>query len=210
LDVKASNLETYGNREKTKNKTDLLSYLLPVLKSAGLSGRVYYESTCHSDDDHSMPLPKIKVKSPLKNQRPVDAVREILRNNKNFDVVYDRMGIIKIYIPKYRDKAMDIYIPVITFGKFNQYDSSLAINNIWQNYEVRRGLASLGKRSSTMPIDRIFPPPDERNPHLPESLKNISVDGVLDLISKTFNEVVFYGSCISGGRFTSYSYPISE
>ena len=70
-----------------------------------------------------------------------------------------------------------------------------AITAILKTKEFEAALRKLGLAEPLVIFGAGVMQPDDRFPHLPRSIKSMTIDEALDLIAKTFHGVVFYGAC---------------
>ncbi|HEV2228624.1 MAG TPA: hypothetical protein VGR86_06660 [Steroidobacteraceae bacterium] len=177
-------------------------YLLPVLASAGKTGRIYYEAICPRVKDHPLAFPQIEVCAPLTNATDLAAVRSVFREEKGVLVSEDPSGIIRVRIGRVPDAILQTRVSILKLTPIDQFNVLPAIWAINSAPEVQ----SAGERLhivlpmrviASMPVMR----PAEGLPHLPAELSNVTVDQALDMVARTWGRIVFYGACTEPGTY---------
>src|SRR5579859_4247580 len=75
------------------NEKEILRYLWPVLKSAGLAGRIDYQTSCSANENDPVFFPKIDLQPPSPSAVGLTAVQEIFKSNKTVEVTEETPGI---------------------------------------------------------------------------------------------------------------------
>ena len=89
-------------------------------------------------------------------------------------------------------------IHVLTFTPRQRYNVQDAIWAIEQTKEVEGKVRELKlEYSPTVFTGRVLEPAAGL-PHLPMSLRNVTMDEALDRVAQTFGELIIYGECVSG------------
>lgn len=191
LDVSGS---PKGLAESQRSLDDVLKYLRPALKSAG-SGRIYYSTVCSANDNTALPFPHVDVGPPSKDKRDLAAVREIFKNKKEVIVTEDLSRMIRISIGKPSSAILQTRIHSLTLTPDQQYNPGLAVIAFETAREVKSAERELGFAHPLTLLDMNVSEPEKGKPHLPTSVKDITLDQALDLIAKTFGGIVMYGTC---------------
>jgi hypothetical protein len=194
-----------GVRLIARNQATVLKYLEPVSYSSGKVVRLYYVVQCHATDVE-MPFPAVRVGPPSENSTGLAAVREIFRDDKNVTVTEEPMGVIRVSIGKVPTAILQTRLSSVNLDKDQQYDPRLAIGAIESTKEMEAAERSLGLAgvsllagTAQLPLSGI--------PHLPKSLKNLTVDQALDVIAKTWQGPVVYGVCANqSNRYGTKTY----
>ena len=179
------------------NEDKMLKHLRPALRSAGNAARLYYHIDCHTTGGDPLPFPLTKTQPPQQDERGVPAVQAIFRNDTNVTVEQEPSGLVAIRIGKVSAQILETKLASLNFEPMDQYNPTEAIGVIEGTKEFQDAARSLGIKpvwSYSAPLVQ----PRTELPHLPASLKDATVQEVLDLIAKTFNGIVIYGEC-SGG-----------
>jgi hypothetical protein len=194
-----------------RHQESVLKYLRPALMGSGGAGRIYYSMVCASEaEDGPLAFPEVKAGPPSKEKLGVTAVREIFKNDKQVKVSQDRSGMIRVMIGQPASSLLQTKIPSLSFKPDEQYNGELAIWAIFNAKEVEAAMRRLRLElpetifsgSTTEPEEgRIFP-------HLPPSLKNVTIDQALDEVARAFGGIVIYESCTdaAGKRFVSIDF----
>lgn len=186
-----------------RNEDAVLKYLRPALNSAGKAARLYYRAPCQATDRDPVPFPLTEVQPPSKGKIGVTAVREMFRNNKDVMVTEGRSEIIRIRIGKISAAILQTKISLLTLKPMGQYNPTLAISAIESTKDVEVAMRRLGLRLPPTFFVQLLAEPAKGLPHLPPSMRNVTVDQALDSVAKTFRGIVIYGACprLSGVRF---------
>ena len=183
-----------GLREvSNRNKDTVLKYLRRVASSSDIAIRLYYLGDCSPNDEEPIPFPFIKAQAPPKGTTALASVRAIFENDKNVSVT-EESGIIRIWIGKVPTDILRTRLSFLSLDPIGQYNPNQAIIAINNTKEMEAAMRSLGlspvwSASSSRAL------PAEELPHLPASIKDVTVEQVLDLMAKTWDGPVIYGAC---------------
>jgi hypothetical protein len=187
--------------ESEANKRAVIEYLKPVLKSARKVGRIYYSASCQADDARLVAFPKIRLQKSSINKMGVAAVREIFGDNKGIDIREERPGIISVWIGIVPANILQARISELRFEPMARYNPIVAISAIGHSREVESAMLKLGLSDPVLYSNVILVVPDERFPHLPSTVADVTMDGALDSVAKTFGGIVLYGVCNKPRRY---------
>lgn len=177
------------------NRDAVLKSLRRIASSSELAIRLYYRGACSPNaKDDPIPFPFTKVQPPSKGKTGVTAVREIFKNDKNVAVTEDA-GIIRIWIGKVSTEILRTKLSLLTLDPMGRYNPGQAIIVINNTKEMQIAMRSLGltpvwSASSSRTL------PGKDLPHLPASIKDVTVEQFLDLMAKTWDGPVIYGACV--------------
>jgi hypothetical protein len=183
-----------GLREvSNRNKDTVLKCLRRAASSSDIAIRLYYLGDCSPNDEEPIPFPFTKVEPPSKGKTGLASVREIFKNDKNVAVT-EEAGIIKIWIGKVPTEILRTKLSSLTLDPIEQYnpdEAIIAINNTKEMQAAMRsfGLSAVWSASSSRTL------PAKELPHLPASIKDVTVEQILDLMAKTWDGPVIYGAC---------------
>jgi hypothetical protein len=183
-----------GNRQ---TEIRILNYLEPVVKSSGVTVRIYYQAACQPSrtiEVLPLPFPAIGVQPPRRSGSPLERVRQIFAKNADVAVVESPRGIIRVTIGKVSGAILRTKISSIRFDRYQRYTRHLAISALKETNEFQQALDPLGLQTVS-DFDSSVQGPHPGLPHLPESMKDMTTDQILDVIAKTFSGVGFYGEC---------------
>jgi hypothetical protein len=178
-----------------QNQRAVLKYLWPVLKSAGVAARIYYQAVCQPDEDHLIVFPQIDVQPPSRGQTGLIAVRHMFRSNKNVTVTQDGDGMIRIRIGQFPDALLQTRIATVAFDPIEQYNYMLALGAIETTSEVQSAMGKLKIHAPSRVYDMLTVQPADGLPHLPPEIPNVSMDQALDSVATAFRGIVLYGAC---------------
>lgn len=178
-----------------QNELAIVRYLLPTLKSVGKAGRVYYPASCPSGADDPVLFPKIDFKPPPKAASGLSAIKAMFLKNKQVSVTEDPPGIVRITVNNVSDAVLKTRISKVTLNPVSQYNEILAIEAIVGSVEVQSAMARLKIRVPLRAMDMPIIEPDERLTHLPPVIANVTMDGALDSVARTFHSIVLFGAC---------------
>ena len=195
-----------GSREVSdRNRDAVLKYLRQVAQSSDIAIRLYYRGACDPKAEDPIPFPFVNVQQPSKGKTGLAALREIFKKDKSVTVT-EETGIIRIWIGTMPTAILRTKLSVLTLDELGQYNPDEAIIAINNSKEMETAMHSLGvipvwSASSSRAL------PAKELPHLPASMRNVTVEQILDLMAKTWDGPVIYGACAvpadanGGGRF---------
>ena len=185
---------TRGNRQTEMRIRD---YLESVVKSSGITVRIYYQAACRPSRNIEvlpLPFPSIRVQPPARSGSPLERVRQIFVKNADVTIVQSPRGIIRVTIGKVSGAILRTKISSMRFDRYQRYTRHLAISALKETNEFQQALDTLGL-DTVSDFDSSVQGPHPGMPHLPQSMKDMTADKVLDVIAKTFSGVGFYGEC---------------
>jgi len=182
-----------------RNQDMFLHDFGPVLKASGGVGRLYLGSECVGDSEDLF-FPRMELKSEDKGKAGIDALRDVLAKIKDVAVAERRPGIIGISIGTISNDLLRTKIQVLRLKPLERYNELLAIKAIFGTREVETKMRE--QRMDPAPMVVIHPilDPDSKLPHLPASMKNLTVDEALDQVAQTFRGLVIYEECAGHKR----------
>lgn len=174
----------------------VVNSLMPILKSAGRVGRIYYQATCPPDEHFPLAFPRIAVHaSSSKGGNALASIRRLFQRNELATVVEDKDGIIRVKIGTVSDIVLRTPIAALHFDLESQYNYLLAIGTILKVPEVQAIMEKLNVRVPARPYHIHVVPPSDAQPHLPSVITNVTMDQALDVVARTWGGVVLYGAC---------------
>lgn len=211
---------SFGTTEREENK--LRDVLAPVLTSTGSTARLYFTTQCSmehgnfAEDERPYPqFPHLSLAHNSGNVTPLEAVREILRNQQDTAVTEDRSGLMRITIGAVPAALLGTRIARLTFTPTERWNPYPAIWAIERAPEIKMAMRTLNLRLPPLrTIDIILGPTgDNRYPHLPSALEGVTMDQALDAVATSFKQLVIYGECTQpngGGTISIYFTPLTE
>ncbi len=176
----------------------VLQYLKPAL-DGGTSVRFSYSASCLATTNFP-PIPPIRLRAPSSRFTGIDAVRSVFESDRHLTVTKGPDGIAKITVGKVPTNILETHIALLKLQPIEQYNPSKVIDALESTKELKDAVKSSGLLLvQALGVQLLHDPgPNDRAPHLPAVLLNISIDQVLDMVAVTFGGVVTYGICTAG------------
>ncbi len=192
-----------------QNADIMFDYLLPVVYASGNPVRLYYRGACPSTGSGDpVPFPMLKLQPPSKSKVGLDAIRQIFQRDRNVTVREGLTGIIRIWIGKVPAAILETKISRLDLNRdpADRYNPDGILQAIMATKEMNAAGDTLGFiRPTTLGYSGVVP--DDRLPHFPATLRNMTAEQILDKMAKTWARriVVMYGVCAKpaepgGGR----------
>lgn len=182
-----------------RGEDELRAALAPALAPVGSAARLYFATQCSRDNENTFaPFPRLTLAPANAQATSLDAVRAIFRYEREA-AVEDRAGIIKITLGVVPTDLLSTRIARLTLASQARWTPYNAIDTIQNAPEVQTAMRRLNIRfpGGLRIVDIISGPTgDNRYPHLPSSLENVTMDQALDAVAKTFRGLVIYGVCM--------------
>jgi hypothetical protein len=180
--------------QNERNKRSLLKYLQPALQSLGGIARLNYATTCYAKDGSPMPFPKIKTQAAEPGKMGLAVIESVFRGDSRV-FVKARAGMVEITVGDLPREILETRIHSVRFERIEQYNPTMAINAIESTVEVKLAMRQGGYEFPVVISDMLVVTPEEGRPHLPQSLRELTLGQALDLIAKTFGGISTYGVC---------------
>lgn len=150
----------------------------------------------------------------LKSADP-SRVSYLLAHSKKVTIWRGKAGQLRVLVGDVSAELLTTKITRVSFKTIERYNAIEAINAITQTKEIQAKLGELGLRQpATIPPSYIqMPEPDDDRPlpHLPASIKNVTMEEALDQVAETFDCVIIYaGWTEDGKRWFSVDYAVGE
>jgi len=175
------------------NADAVLNAVLPTLDFAGKAGRLDYNAICRGKGFESVLFPRVFVQPPSNGTTGVIAVHEIFRNDNTVVVTEGPPGIIKIRIGKMPDEILQTKLSLLTLTPEEQYNGGIAFGALGRNEDFKAAMDQLGIRPVPVLSDYSLNPTLPTLPHLPSSMRNVTVEQAVEAIARTFKGIVLYG-----------------
>lgn len=170
-----------------------VAHVQPILQASSNGGRVYYQGVCQgSGMSEEMRLPAIYLREVPRGKTGIEAVRSMLPTDA---VVEQRPGVISMQIAPVPAQLLNTNISNLKFTERERFNDTLAVIAIVENSDVQANMRQMGFNVPTQDISILPASPRSGLPHLPASLSNVTMDQALDLVAKTFGNIVFFGVC---------------
>jgi hypothetical protein len=188
-----------------RNWHHFLQHLAPVLKSTGGVGRLYYRADCWTERGDGILFPWLELGAPAQSKTGLAAIQDIFRKEKRVTVKEGPPGIYRISMGNVSYELLRTKIHVLTFTPRQRYNVQDAIWAIEQTKEVEGKVRELKlEYPPTVGSWRVLEPAAGL-PHLPMSLRNVTMDEALDRVAQTFGELIAYSECVNGAGTHLYS-----
>lgn len=187
---------TYFDSTDSRNKDAVLKYIEAALQSVSGTARIYCFSQGGSGENCSLRFPPLKMQAASPGKTGVDAIREIFQKDKRVTVSAGPAGMIRIYVGKMPMEVLQTRIESVTFKPEERYTDVLAANKISDAPEVKTVMQKLGLEYPLVIVSWHVQYPMKGLPHLPRSMKNVTLDQALDSVAKTFGAIVVCRECI--------------
>jgi hypothetical protein len=176
----------------------VVRYLKPAL-DGGTPMRFSYSASCLATSDFP-PIPPIRLHAPSSRLTGIDAVRSVFESDRHVTVTKGPDGIAKISVGKVPRNILETHIALLNLEPIEQYNASKVIDALESTKELTNAVKTSGLLLvRSLDVQLLHDPePNDRAPHLPTVLHNISIDQVLDMVAVTFGGVVTYGVCTDG------------
>jgi hypothetical protein len=181
-----------------RNWDSLRQYLVPALKSAGGVGRLYYRADCLTERGDGILFPRLGLVNPAKSRNGLVAIQGIFRKERQVSVTEGPSGIYRISVGNVNYELLKTKIQVLEFTPRERYNVRDAISAIERTREVERKKRELRLENPPIVVTGRVLEPAAGLPHLPISLRNVTMDEALDRVGQTFGELIIYGECVSG------------
>jgi hypothetical protein len=146
-------------------------------------------------------FPALKLASPSGNMTGLLAVRAMFREDNDVIVSEARSGLIVIRIGRPPGLILRTRVRRLNLRTLEQYNPFEVPAAIEETRDMRNAMRRLG----TSPVLRFasYPliEPARGLPHLPPSMRDITVDQALDELAGRFGGIVAYGECAMPRRF---------
>lgn len=178
-----------------RNEGAVLAALRPIIRTSGKTIRVYYRaSSCHiGSDEDPVPFPSVKLR-PAKAKTGVAAVREVFEDDRNVAVTEGPPGIIRVWIGKVPTTILQTKLTSVHLSQLERYNQSMAIVAIQDAKELQAAARAL-RLMPVADIGGLVAEPAKGLPHLPPSIRGVTLDQALDLVASTFRNLVIFGMC---------------
>lgn len=182
------------------HESAILGHLRPALKYVGGAARIYYAAECREaeyDTSGRLQLlfPTVYLQSPSQGAAGIDAVRQIFWGDANVAVAQDRSRMIRITIGNPSTAVLQTRIQTLTLSPNEQFGAPSAVVAIESAPELHTAERTLHAYPNLQIIDIIVAEPSPGAPHLPKSMKDVTVDEALDAVARTFKGIITYGIC---------------
>jgi len=162
--------------------------------------RLYFHGFCDVNDGNAVQFPHINVLPPEGNEEGIPAVLEMFRNDKSVMVSTDSSKIVRITIGNVYKPVLDTRLSSIKLTNVAQYNPNLAIDALESAAPVQAARRLYRMHQESQMVIEAIAPPLRGEPHLPASMRNLTVDQALDSIAERFHGAVVYGECENGDK----------
>jgi hypothetical protein len=199
--IAGEQLATISQESGEANERNLLRYVVPILKSNHLIGRIYYRAKCQPDDNYPIPFPAMRLQAPTRSNSVIKEVQSMFLDSRAVSVTQEHANAIGIRIGNPQVSVLRTDISVLALNPTQQFDIDSAISTVELAPEVQATMNRLRLRMPSRISNQLVQEPIAGLPHLPPVMKNITADQALNLVAATFDGVVVYGFCSPPSTF---------
>jgi hypothetical protein len=181
--------------ETNKRNEAALDFLRSSFKRELTGGRVYYSASTCEAGSALIPFPELKVKKSATTKFGLPAVQEVFADDPRVEVREGADGIIDIVIGDVPKEFLQTRIHRIDLDSEARFNAILAVDAIMATKPVAAAQKKLNLLSPIVFEDTLLSWPLPGLPHLPRTVKNITLDQALDTVAKTFSGIVVFGYC---------------
>lgn len=176
----------------------IVQFLKPAL-DGGTPVRLSYSASCNATSDLP-PIPPIRLSAPSSLLTGIAAVRSVFESDRHVMVTKGPDDIAKISVGKVPTNILETHVALLKLQPIEQYNPGKVIDALESTKELQYAVKSSGiLLVRPMHIQLLYlPGPEDRAPHVPAVLHDVSIDQVLDMVVGTFGGVVTYGVCTAG------------
>lgn len=199
LAIFASLTIPFYNSEATTSIDVFLKQMIPHLRAQSQVARINYHSTCPTTFLQS--LPPIPITLAAESHALVAKGVSPAMFSKNKNVILSRRSgsVFVMNAGSKAEKFLAANIAILKLTEIQQYNAPELIGAALQAKQIKDAAATAG--FEIVPISGgPLVAPEERFPHFPKVIRNITLDQLLDSVAKTFRGVVICGDCEAGGR----------
>jgi hypothetical protein len=126
-------------------------------------------------------------------------VSYLFAESKKVTISRGRSGQLRIFVGEVSDELLRTKINLVSFEPTERYNAIDAIIAITQTKEIQAKLGELGVEQPVTFYPGYRQIPDRRAPHLPVSIKNVTMEEALDQVAETFGCVIIYAGWTEDG-----------
>lgn len=179
-----------------QNEDAVLRRVRPVLRASGYAGLIAYSGRCGAKRAEFVEFPRIDLHSPS-GATALERIREIFKNDAAVKVATEPGKVIMITIGTPLAAILRTRISLIQLAPIGQYNPFLAFGAVLDADEVKAELKRLNFHTPhVFNFGMLVAEPAPGLPHLPATLRNVTVVQVLNLIARKFDGIVIYRTCV--------------
>lgn len=126
-------------------------------------------------------------------------VSDLFAWSKNVQISHAPSGNVRILVGAVSEELLRTEIRRIALNPTERYNASDAIAAIEQMKEVQAKLETLGLELPVTVIPGARQEADRRAPHLPATIRNVTLEEALDRVAGTFDRIIIYAQCTENG-----------
>jgi hypothetical protein len=176
----------------------IIERLQSAVSSTQYAVRIYFHGACGAGDTINLQFPKVDVLPPETNQKGVQAIREMFRNDENVTISVDPSNVVRIIIGNVSRSLLDTKLSSVkltTAAQFNPGGPGGAIDLLIASKSIQEAMRKHQFHQEPSFYIGLEQPPSRKGHRLPVTISDLSLDQALDTIAKTFPGVVMYGEC---------------
>jgi hypothetical protein len=149
--------------------------------------------------ESSEDLREKKLRNLLKSADPA-RVSYLLAASKEVTISQGKAGQLRVFVGNVSTELLTTKINLVSFGSTERYNAIYAITAITHTKEIQAKLGELGLRQPATFGPSFILSPDRRLPHLPTSIRNVTMEEALDQVAETFDCVIIYAGWTEDGK----------
>ena len=126
-------------------------------------------------------------------------VSDLFAWSKNVQISYAPSGNVRILVGDVSEELLKTEIRRIVWHPTERYNATDAIAAIEQTKEAQAKLEMLGLELAVTFIPGARQQPERRAPHLPATIRNVTLETALDRVAETFDRILIYAQCTENG-----------
>lgn len=179
-----------------QNEDVVLQQVRPVLRANGYAGFISYSGSCYTRRPDFVGFPAIDVSRPG-GSTTLGAIRGIFANDAAVKVTERPGKVVAIRIGSPPDSILRTKVSRLRLSPLIQFNAPLAVFLVMGADEVQAELDRLNFYTpQVLNSGLLLAKPGPGLPHLPAVLRGVNLQQIFDLIAKTFDGIVVYGTCI--------------
>jgi hypothetical protein len=164
-----------------------------MIASRTNAARVDYMGSCDATSPNRIIRPHVVVKNANSSLHGLGMVQAMLGNTRDV-AVGQSAGVIHVRIGTVDESILHSHIRSVALTPDQRYDPSEAIWALENSSDFQLEMRNRSMRVELMQ-GGLESFPAEGEPHLPSTMRNLTVDEVLSEIARTFSGTVVYGEC---------------
>jgi hypothetical protein len=191
---------TTGQSNDSENDLASLQNLQRALKMHSSVARFYFDGAdCSSSDAFGVPFPKMISQPAAANTSALASVRSVFEHDDRVTVTERPPGLIDIRVGGFSNALLQTRIQRLELTPDQQYNGEDAIFAILDYRTIRAAETAMGLSEPGGFDEHLVVMPEHSQPHLPPTLRDMTLDQALDLFATRFGDIVVFANCRKDG-----------